>query len=143
VPDADGRQRLRAALLCLAVALAIGCIGWAAPAGLRAPPAVVYVAAATFASGGATLLLQALGYARLQAVPAFLMGLGLTGVGAWVAFGAGSRQCQASVGGLGFLPPELACRVAFGIGTLFTGVVAVLMLRPLFSRNPHPPEGAG
>ncbi len=142
MPDPDRRQRLRAALLCLAVALAIGYIAWAAPAGLRAPPSVIYLAAATFAAAGATLLLQALGYARAQAVPAFLMGLGLTGVGAWVAFGAGSRQCQASFGGIGFLPPELACRVAFGIGTLFTGGVAVLMLRPLFSRKPDPPRGA-
>jgi hypothetical protein len=142
VPDPDRRQRLWASLLCLGVAFALCYLPWANPVGLRAPPAVIYLAAVTFAAADATLLVQALGYRRAQAVPAFVMGVGLTGVGAWVAFGPGSRPCQASFGGVSFLPPELACRLAFGIGTLFTGVVALLMLRPLWSRKPDPPEGA-
>jgi hypothetical protein len=142
MPDPDRRRRLWAALLCFGAALFIGYAALVAPAGLRAPPAVIYLAAATFAAAGGTLLFQALGYRRVQAIPAFLMGAGLTGVGGWVAFGAGSRSCRASFGGIGFLPPDLVCRVAFGIGTLFTGVIALLMLRPLFSRKPEPPDRA-
>ena len=93
-------------------------------------------------AAGATLLLQALGYRRAQAVPAFLMGAGMTGIAGWVAFGPGPRRCQASFGGFGFIPPERICRTAFGMGALLLGVIAWLMLRSLLRREPESPDGA-
>jgi hypothetical protein len=142
VPDPDRRQRLVAAVLCGGLAIALWYIAWMDPPGLRAPPFVMDLAGATFAAAGATLLLQALGYRRAQAFPAFALGVGMTGLSGWVAFGSGPRPCQASFGGIRFLPPDLACRVAFGIGTLLCGVIALLMLRTLCSRKPRPPESA-
>lgn len=141
-PPPDRRRRLAGALLCLSLALALAYIARTAPAGLLAPPGVVYLGAATYAAAGAALLLQALGHVRAQAGPVFLMGAGMTGLAAWVAFGPGPRRCQASFGGFGFIPPELLCRAAFGVGALFLGVMTWLMLRPLVTREPGitPPE---
>jgi hypothetical protein len=135
-PPPDRRRRLAGALLCLGLALALAYIARTAPAGLRLPAGVVYLGAATYAAAGAALLLQALGHVRAQAGPVFLMGAGMTGIAAWVAFGPGPRRCQASFGGFGFIPPELFCRVAFGIGALLLGLIAWLMLRPLVQRHP-------
>lgn len=129
-------------MLCLGLALALVYVARAGHAGLRAQPGVVYLGAATYAAAGVTLLLQALGHLRAQAVPAFLMGAGMTGIGGWVAFGPGPRRCQASFGGFGFIPPELLCRTAFGIGALLLGVIAWLMLRTLLRRQPESPNGA-
>lgn len=109
---------------------------------MRAPPAVVYLGAATYAAAGATLLLQAFGCLRAPAVSAFLMGAGMTGLAGWVAFGPGPRRCQASFGGIGFVPPEMLCRTAFGFGALVLALIAWLMLRTLLKRQPGPPDGA-
>jgi hypothetical protein len=109
---------------------------------MRAPPGVLYLGAATYAAAGAALLLQALGHLRAQAGPVFLMGAGLTAIAGWVALGPGPRRCVGSFGGLGFIPPELLCRAAFGVGALLLGAMAWLMLRPLITREPGkvPPE---
>jgi hypothetical protein len=128
---------------CLGLAVALAYVARAGRAGLRAPPGVVYLGAAAYAAAGATLLLQALGYLRAQAVSAFLMGAGMTGIAGWVAFGPGPRRCQASFGGFGFIPPERLCRTAFGMGALLLGVIAWLMLRALLRREPESPDGAG
>ena len=138
----DRRQRLAGAVWCLGLAVALAYVASAGRAGLRVPPGVVYLGAATYAAAGATLLLQALGYLRAQAVPAFLMGAGMTGIAGWVAFGPGPRRCQASFGGFGFIPPERLCRTAFGMGALLLGVIAWLMLRALLRREPESPDGA-
>ncbi len=135
-PPPDRRQRLAAALLSFGLALALAYIARTATAQLRAPTGVVYLAAATYAAAGAALVLQALGHLRAQAGPVFLMGAGMTGIAGWVAFGPGPRRCQASLGGFGFIPPELLCRAAFGIGALLLGLILWLMLRPLVRRQP-------
>jgi hypothetical protein len=129
-------------VLCLGLALTLVYVAKAGRAHLRAPPGVVYLGAATYGAAGATLLLQALGHLRAQAVSAFLIGAGMTGVAGWVAFGPGPRRCQASFGGLGFIPPELLCRTMFGIGALLLGVIAWLMLRTVLTRQPESPNGA-
>lgn len=128
--------------MCLGLAFTLVYLAGAAPAGLRAPTGVLYLAAGTCAAAAGTLLLQVLGRGRGQAVAAFLMGAGMTGLTGWVAFGAGPRHCQAAIGGFGFVPSELVCRTAFGVGTLLLGVVAWLMLRPLLRREPRSRNGA-
>src|SRR5215471_12547791 len=62
----------------------------------------------------------------------YLLGLGivglLTAIGAWVAFGPGRREF--SITGLPVLGPragEVMGRVAFGVGTVLTAVVFVLL----------------
>ncbi|HEX5387701.1 MAG TPA: hypothetical protein VFW66_13440 [Gemmatimonadales bacterium] len=140
----DRRQYLGAALLCFGLALWLGYLGWAAPAGLHAPRVVPYLGATTFGAAGANLLVQARGgSSRAQAVPAFLVALGMALLVGWVAFGRGPRRCSASLGGLGFLPPELLCRTAFGVGALVIVGIAGLMLPSIIRRRgSRPPSSA-
>lgn len=136
--EAARRQRLWAALLCGGVGLFLGQLVWSRQPGLRVPPAVGYLTAGVFLAAGATLLLQARGARRAQQVTAFLLVAALAGIGGWIGFGPGSRQCEGSLGFLSLVPGELVCRGVFGAGAVLTGLIAVFMLRALFkSRADH------
>ena len=130
--EAERRRRLWAALLCVGLGLFLTYVVWSQQPGLRVPPAVGYLAAGVFLAAGATLLLQVHGTVRAQLVPTFLLVAALAGIGGWIGLGLGSRRCEGSLGLLSFLPGELVCRVVFGTGAVLTGLIAVLMLRPLF-----------
>jgi hypothetical protein len=130
--DTERRQRLGAGLLCSGLGLLLSYMVWSGQPGLQVPPAVGYLAAGTFLAAGATLLLQVRGAQRAQQVTAFLLVAALAGVGGWIGFGPGSRRCGGSLGFLAFVPGELVCRGVFGAGAVLTGLIAVLMLRPLF-----------
>jgi hypothetical protein len=130
--EPDRRERLWAGLLCSGLGLLLSYIVWSRRPGLQVPPAVGYLAAGVFLAAGATLLLQVRGAQRAQQVTAFLLVAALAGVGGWIGFGPGSRRCGGSLGLLSFVPGELVCRLVFGAGAVLTGLVAVLMLRPLF-----------
>jgi hypothetical protein len=56
----------------------------------------------------------------------------LAAVGGWIGFGSGRRRCGGSLEFLSSLPGELICRGVFGAGAVLTGLITVLMLRPLF-----------
>jgi hypothetical protein len=102
--------------------------------GLTVPPVVGYLAAATFIFAGATLLLQAGGYAGAATVTALLLVAALAGVGGWIGFGPGPRSCGGNVGGLLFLPGDSVCRIVFGAGAVLTGFIALMMLQSLSKR---------
>lgn len=125
------RERLGAGVLCSGLGVFLTYIVWSRQPGLQVPPAVGYLAAGAFLAAGATLLLQARGAQRAQQITAFLLVAALVGIGGWIGFGPGSRQCGGSLGFLQFVPGELVCRGVFGAGAVLTGMIAVLMLRPL------------
>ena len=136
------RQRRWAALLCVGIGLFLSWVVWSRQPGLQVPPAVGYLAAGVFLAAGATLLLQVRGSRRAQAVTAFLLATALAGIGGWIGFGPSSRRCEGSLGFLSFVPEELLCRGVFGAGAVLTGLIAALMLRPLFKRRADRPKGA-
>lgn len=140
MPEAERRQRLWAALLCLGVGLFLGYVVWSRQPGLRVPALVGYLAAAVFLSAGATVLLQMRGSQRAQQVTALLLVAALAGIGGWIGFGAGSRQCEGSLGSLWFVPGELVCRAVFGAGAVLTGLIALLVLRQLSKHAPDHPK---
>jgi hypothetical protein len=141
--EAERRQRLWAALLCVALGLFLSSVVWSRQPGLRVPPVVGYLTAGAFLAAGATLLLQVRGARRAQQLTAFLLVTALAGIGGWIGFGPGSRRCEGSLGLLSFVPGELVCRWVFGTGAVLTGLIAVFMLRPLFKgRADHPKRAA-
>jgi hypothetical protein len=124
----ERRKRAWAGLFCIGTGLVLMTImGWN-QASLRVPTFIGYLAAGTFVLAGATLLLQAGGRDRIASVFSFLTIAGLALVGGWVGFGPGPRGCEASVGGLSFLPEEMVCRVVFGTGAVLTGLIGLALL---------------
>ncbi len=140
--EAERRQRLWAALLCVCIGLFLSYVVWSRQPGLQVPPAVGYLAAGVFLSAGVTLLLQVRGARRAQAVTAFLVVTALAGIGGWIGFGPGSRRCEGSLRFLSFVPGELLCRGVFGAGAVLTALIAALMLRPLFKGRAERPKRA-
>lgn len=130
---------LWAALLCVGLGLWLNYVVWSRQPGLQVPPAVGYLAAGAFVAAGLTLLLQAGSFARAATVAAFLMVAAMAGIGGWIGFGPGSRRCEASVGGLAFVSGEWLCRLGFGTGAVLTGLIAVVMLRPLLKSGSELP----
>jgi hypothetical protein len=98
------------------------------PEGLRVPPTIAFLAAASFVLAGAALLLQAGGRPRVAEVFSFLVIAALTGVGGWIGFGPGARRCEGSIGGFFFLPEELVCRIVFGTGAVLAGLIGLALL---------------
>lgn len=130
-PEADRRQRLGAGFVCILIGGVLGYLIRIRPdPGI--PPAVGVLAALVFGLAGVALLLQAFGYTRAAILPIFLLVAAMTGIGGWIGFGSGQRQCRGSLSGLPFLPSELTCRAVFGGGALLTGVIALLILRSMF-----------
>ena len=128
---AERRQRLWAALVCSVLGFFLVYVVWSQQPGLRVPPAVGYLAAAVFLAAAATLLLQVRGAQRAQRLTAFLLVAALAGVGGWIGFGPGSRQCEGGGDILSFVPGEQVCRVVFGAGAVLTGLIALLILSPM------------
>lgn len=107
------------------------------PDRLRAPAAVAYGAAAIVALCGGLALAR--GYRR----PALADGLVCAALGGmllmqlWVALGPGPRNC---VGRLHFLAPgtpvsDLACRSAFGMGSVVVAGMLVVAVRAWLRRQ--------
>ena len=136
--EATPSRRLWAALLSGSVGLWLAYVVWSRQPGLQVSPFVGYLAAAAFGSAGLPMLLQARGYARAAAIPTVLLLVVLSGIGAWIGFGPGSRRCEASLGVLPFVTGELACRGVFAAGAVLTGLIALLMLRPVPKRRREP-----
>ena len=125
-------QHGRAALVCALAGLWIAYVVWSRQPGLHGPPAVGYLAAGCFLAAGVSLFLQGTGFVRAAMVPAIFAVAALAGIGGWIGFGAGSRRCGGSLGGLAFLPAEWSCRFVFGAGAILTAGIVLLMLRSLF-----------
>lgn len=129
--EAEQRGHYWAALLCAGIGLYLGYLVWSRQPGLRVPPGVGYLSAGAFLAAGAALVLQVRRARKGHLVSVFLLVAALAGIGGWIGFGPGGRQCKGSLGTLSFLPSELVCRTAFGAGAVLTGVIAVLILRSL------------
>jgi hypothetical protein len=124
----ERRKRAWAGLFCTGIGLFLMTImGWD-KAGLRVPSSIGYLAAAAFVLAGAALLLQAGGRERIASVFSFLTVAALAVIGGWIGFGPGPRGCEASMGGLSFLPEELVCRIVFGTGSVLTALIGLILL---------------
>ena len=139
----ERRKRAWAGLFCTGIGLFLMIVmGWN-QAGLRVPISVGFLAAATFVLAGAALLLQAGGRERSASVFSLLTIVALAVIGGWIGFGPGPRGCEASVGGLSFLPEEMVCRIVFGTGAVLTGLIGLVLLWSIIrgsSRSPQPNE---
>jgi hypothetical protein len=115
--------------------LVVGVMIYAHPEGLRAPAWVGYVAAAAFVFAGLCLLVGALGAAWLQRWLGIAVTMSLLIVSGWIAFGPGERECTMSIPFLRTVAAEIACRGAFGIGSMLIGLLLGLVIhraiRPL------------
>lgn len=108
---------------------------WSRQPGLQVPPAVGYLGAGCFLAAGVSLCLQGTGFVRAATLPAILAAAALAGIGGWIGFGAGSRRCGGSLGGLAVVPAEWTCRFVFGAGAILTAGIVLLMLRSLFKTS--------
>lgn len=89
-----------------------------------APAWVGYAAGLAFVAAGLAILAQGRA-ARVQGWLGLLAVAGLFVPAAWVAFGAGPRECTVSLPFLSAVAPDLLCRGVFGLGA---GLVAVLLV---------------
>jgi hypothetical protein len=102
------------------------------PEALKAPAWVAYTAAIAFSLAGLASLARAYRQEFLgQALVCGLLGSMLL-IAGWVAFGPGPRRCVGWLSGLGFIPPQFACRSAFGLGALLLGVMFAIAVRSWF-----------
>ena len=124
----ERRKRAWAGLLCSGIGLFLVIIMGHNQAALRVPLSIGYLSAGTFVLAGAALLLQAGGRERVASVFSFLTIAALAVVGGWIGFGPGPRGCEASLGGLPFLPEELVCRIVFGTGAVLTALIGLVLL---------------
>lgn len=124
----ERRKRAWAGLLCSGIGLFLVIIMGSNRAALRVPLSIGYLAAGVFVLAGVALVLQAAGRERIASVFSFLTVAALALVGGWIGFGPGPRGCEASVGGLPFLPEELVCRIVFGTGAVLTALIGLVLL---------------
>jgi hypothetical protein len=145
-------------IACGLLAIGLGCIpllivGGVIPvkSGPDDPPAVIIVGAGlAFIAGGLAAVFQALGRAspktgelpadaplwrrRLQLGLALAVVVILASVGSWIAFGPGEREFSVTAGGIGGPAGSLVGRIAFGVGSALTWLVALFIGLRLFRR---------
>ena len=124
-PQLEPRSRLIWGLLCVLLSAVLAVLIFGRPQKLSAPAWVAYSAAAAFLIAGLLLVAGAANANRVQNWLAVVL-LGFMVLPAmWIAFGAGPRQCTASLPIPG-LASDIVCRSVFGLGALIG--LGVLML---------------
>lgn len=99
------------------------------PERLKAPEWVALLAVGLFGVAGACITAQALRFQRLvRWLICVLLGA-MAIVPAWIALGAGGRQCTVLSLGASAAVSEAACRGAFGAGALVIVVFFVIAVR--------------
>jgi hypothetical protein len=121
-------------------AVAIGVFGlvmmYAHPESLRVPAWVGFPAMSTFVwAGGALLMREHERTRRLADWAALLTIVGLFLPGAWIAFGAGRRECTATLAFVSTGAGEWVCRGVFGLGALIVSLFFVLAARALLTKR--------
>lgn len=119
------------ALALLGAALAL--LSLLHPAGLRAPPFVLYAAALAFAIAGWLLVARAHDQELLKAwLPVALLAC-MISPALWLAFGPGRRTCAISsfshVLRLFGIGSDIMCRVGFGVASVVGMALVLLALR--------------
>jgi hypothetical protein len=129
-PTAGGPPATLGQVVAIAGAMVLGAVvlawaAWTRHPGLHVPPSIAYVVATIFLAGAAMFVLKAVGYGdRLEPLVLVVLG-GFTVTSGWIALYGRSASCRAS--GPAFLPLP-SCRVGFGVGALFTGLMAMAVI---------------
>jgi hypothetical protein len=135
---AQPKQRLWGCLVATLGLLTAAAIRWH-PERLHAPAWVAYCACAAFFFCGLALLADASGRRGLQSALAAGVVGSMLAVGAWAAFGPGERACSVSIPFLSTPGSDLACRGAFGAGSLVTAaLLAWIVVRALRRGSSRP-----
>jgi hypothetical protein len=129
MPDPSRRTAVFVALAFGLGAAVIARASYVRDPGLRVPPAIGYVVAATLAVAALAVLAKVRGSPRAQTGLAALVLAGMAVTAAWISTPAGARGCRSSLGALPGLPPSFGCRAAFGAGALVTALMAAYALR--------------
>lgn len=110
------------------------------PQRLKVPPPIGYLTAGTFVLGGSLALANSFGGHAMRAWLAVALLSCMVVPSAWIAIGPGQRTCSTQVDFLFGVTGGLACRMAFGIASVF-GVLLVLVAVRLALRKgvEHPP----
>jgi hypothetical protein len=132
----DRRQRLIGSIVSIiAGALTAAMIYWH-PEQLRAPAWVAYTACAAFVFAGLTIMAYEFGLRRIHSWLVMGCVAALLVPGAWVAFGAGPRECTMNLPFVSTAASGLVCRAAFGFGVVIIAALLVwVVLRALRQRN--------
>jgi hypothetical protein len=93
------------------------------PERLRAPAWVAYAACACFVIAGVAIALHSWLSRRAYAWMMVSLLAVMTVIPAWIALGAGSRQCRATTA---MLSAETGCRIGFGVSAVVLAVMLVV-----------------
>jgi hypothetical protein len=134
------KQRLWGCLIAL-VGLLTAVLIHRHPDRLHAPVWVAYAACAAFVFCGLSVGIGGPGRGRLQSWLAVALVGSMLVVGSWAAFGPGERACTISIPMLGAQGSELACRGAFGAGSIITAALLVwIVVRAVRGADPKREE---
>jgi len=123
--------------LLIVVGLSMGLLIYLFPENLRAPAWVAYLATSVFVFTGLNLLSTAFGYRRAAATFIILIPFAFTVIAGWISWGPGYRDCTASALFFTTGASNLACRVGFGIGAVFCGLITIAMLWRALHKKPR------
>jgi len=124
------------ALVLIAVGLAMMVFVAVDGNGLNAPLWVVEVALSTFVFAGGSFVARALGWIRFMNICSLSIVYALATPGLWIMLQSGKAQCSGNVGFFTSMLSSLECRIAFGVGGIFTLSYALVMTYFMF-RKPH------
>jgi hypothetical protein len=128
------RQLLVFAAIFAAVGAELTWASYTRQPALRVPPTIGYLVAAVALAGSAAAAAKASGRPRLVEILAVLILVGFTAIGDWIAFGDSGVACttNAPLWGAARLT---GCRVAFGIGAVISGAMAIWAAALAWSRS--------
>lgn len=130
-----GHRLLGGIISIIAGAFTAAMIYWH-PEKLHAPAWVAYTACAAFVFAGLTIAAHEFGLRRIHSWLVVACVAALLIPGAWVAFGAGPRECAVSLPFFSTAATGAVCRTAFGFGVVLVAALLVLaVVRARRSRN--------
>ena len=118
----------------IGLAAYLGWLGLAAPDGLHAPPAILFILSLAMLAGALALWARLSGYARMNALFAAIVLFSFAAAGYWIGFSPNATgRCTIEAGTPiddAFQPhvSGLTCRLVFGSGAVLSTIAGVLAL---------------
>ena len=127
------RQALAVAIM-IGLAAYLGWLGLASPAGLHAPPAILFILSLAMLSGALALWARLGGYTRINAIFAAIVLFSFAAAGYWIGFSPNATgRCTLEAGtpsddAFQWHVSGLTCRLVFGSGAVVSTIAGVLAL---------------
>lgn len=118
------RQLLTFAAIFAAAGAALLWAAYTRHPALRVPPSIGYLVGAVIVAGSAAAAAKASGRPRLVEALSILILVGFTAIGDWIAFGDSGLACTTNLP-LSGVARLAGCRIAFGIGAVISGAMAI------------------